>query len=332
MPRSDSSSPPAPLSLRERGNEAAANHFNGRRYFNPNGANGPSLWMVPRMLLTPRARWPFSIPVEPQKPPVVRGDQLAITFVGHATFLLQVAGTSIMTDPVYAGRASPTQFTGPRRVRAPGVRLDDLPPISIVLLSHNHYDHCDVRALVELQHRFGPTFITPLGNGRLLRAAGIDRVEELDWWQTATRSAVPITLTPAQHNSARWILDRNRALWGGFLIELAGKRIYFAGDSGYGPHFAEIGRRLAPMDLALLPIGAYEPRWFMKDIHMNPEEAVQTHLDLGAARSIAMHHGVFHLTTEAIDEPAMRLAQALSARAIPAGDFRTIEVAESIVI
>ena len=307
-------------------------HFDGHRYFNPNGANGPSLWTVPRMLLTRRARWPVSIPVQPRKPPSVPEKQVALTFIGHATFLIQAAGTNILTDPVYADRASPSQSTGPRRVRAPGVRFEDLPPISIVLLSHNHYDHCDVHALLELDRRFEPTFITPIRNGRLLRSVGIHQVEELDWWHASTRSGIPITLTPAQHNSARGMFDRNHALWGGFLIEVAGKRIFFAGDSGYGPHFQEIGRRLTPIDLALLPIGAYEPRWFMKDIHMNPEEAVQVHCDLGAAASIAMHWGVFHLTAEAIDEPVARLARALASRGIPARYFRTVEVGASVVI
>ena len=307
-------------------------HFDGRRYFNPNGANGPSLWMVPRMLLTPRTRWPVSIPVEPQTPPLVQGKQVAITFIGHSTFLIQAAGAGILTDPVYADRASPSQRKGPRRVRAPGVRFDDLPPISIVLLSHNHYDHCDLRALVHLKNRFEPTFITPLGNGRLLRSAGIDQVEELDWWKASTQRGISISLTPAQHGAARGLFDRNHALWGGFLIEIVGKRIFFAGDSGYGPHFEEIGRRLTPIDLALLPIGAYEPRWFMKDIHMNPEEAVQAHFDLGAARSIAMHFGVFQLTAEGIDEPAAWLAQALASREVPTSDFRIVEVGASVII
>ena len=307
-------------------------HFDGRRYFNPNGANGPSLWMVPRMLLTRRTRWPVSIPVQPQQPPIVREKQVAITSIGHSSFLIQAAGTAVLTDPVYADRASPSQSTGPRRVRAPGVRFEDLPPVSIVLLSHNHYDHCDLRALLELQRRFEPTFITPIGNGRLLRSAGIDQVEELDWWNASTRSSIPITLTPAQHSAARGLFDRNHALWGGFLLEVVEKRIFFAGDSGYGPHFEEIRRRLTPIDLALLPIGAYEPRWFMKDIHMNPEEAVQAHVDLGAAGSIAMHFGVFQLTTEGIDEPAARLSQALTLRGIPAGDFRIVDVGASVII
>ena len=307
-------------------------HFDGRRFFNPGGANGQPLWLVPRMLLTPRARWPSSIPVTPRRPPTVGPDDVVITFIGHATFLLQVATTNLLIDPVYAERASPVSFAGPRRVRAPGVRFDDLPAISLVLLSHNHYDHCDLGALRALDRRFQAPVVTPLGNGRLLRSAGIRRVEEIDWWQRATTAPCPITLTPAQHFSSRNMLDRNRALWGGFLLDALGRRILFAGDTGFGPHFREIAARLAPIDLALLPIGAYEPRWFMEDIHMNPAEAVQAHLDLAARRSIAMHFGTFQLTPEGIDDPVRELANALRERGVPAERFRTVEVGESVAL
>ncbi len=255
------------------------------------------------MLLTPRTRWPSRIPVEPRRPPTVGPDDLVVTFVGHATFLIQVGAISLLTDPVYAERASPVSFAGPRRVRAPGVRFDDLPAISLVLVSHNHYDHCDLGTLLALDRRFHPQLVAPIGNGRLLRSAGIGRVEEIDWWQRASAAPLPVTLTPAQHFSSRNMFDRNRGLWGGFLIEAAGRRILFAADSGYGAHFREIAARLGPIDLALLPIGAYEPRWFMQDIHMNPAEAVRAHLDLGARQSVAMHFGTFQLTPEGIDEP-----------------------------
>ena len=288
--------------------------------------------MIPRLLLTRRTRWPSGIPVEPRRPPTVRPDDVAVTFVGHATFLIQTASTNLLTDPVYAERASPVSFAGPRRVRAPGVRFDDLPAISLVLLSHNHYDHCDLGTLRAIDRRFRPRLVTPIGNGRLLRSAGIRQVEEIDWWQHANTAPLTITLTPAQHFSARGMLDRNRALWGGFLIEAAGRRIFFAADSGYGPHFREIAARLGPFDLALLPIGAYEPRWFMKDIHMNPGEAVQAHLDLGARHSIAMHFGTFQLTPEGIDEPVRELTKALRDRGVPPERFRTLDVGESVAV
>ena len=285
--------------------------------------------MVPRLLLAPRARWPSRVPVEPRRPPHIGPDDVVVTFVGHATFLIQVGPTNLLIDPVYAERASPVSFAGPRRVRAPGVRFDELPNISVVLLSHNHYDHCDLRTLRALDRRFQLRVVAPIGNSRLLRSAGIRHVEEIDWWETADSAPLPITLTPAQHFSSRGIFDRNRALWGGFLIEAAGRRILFAGDSGYGPHFREIAVRLGPIDLALLPIGAYEPRWFMKDIHMNPAEAVQAHLDLAARQSLAMHFGTFQLTPEGIDEPVRELAKALGER-VAAEQFRTAEVAESV--
>jgi len=305
-------------------------HFDGRRFFNPNGANGQPVWMVPRLLLTRRTPWPSRIPVEPRLPPTVGPEDVVVTFVGHATFLLQVAATNVLIDPVYAERASPVSFAGPRRVRAPGVRFDDLPPIALVLLSHNHYDHCDLETLRALDRRFHAPVVTPLGNGRLLRSAGIREVEEIDWWQRASTAPLPITVTPAQHFASRNMLDRNRALWGGFLIEALGGRILFAGDSGYGPHFREIAARLSPIDLALLPIGAYEPRWFMKDIHMNPAEAVQAHFDLAARHSIAMHFGTFQLTPEGIDEPVREPRAALRERGVPAELFRTVSVGESV--
>src|SRR5438552_2250072 len=219
-------------------------HFDGSRFYNPNGANGQPLWKVPRLLLTPWTRWPSEVPVQPRRPPTPGPDQVVVTFVGHASFLIQFADVSVLTDPVYSRRASPVSFGGPRQVRAPGVPFDDLPTISLVLLSHNHYDHCDLGTLQRLERRFHPTFVTPLGNGRLLRSAGIRQVEEIDWWETASAAPLPVTLIPAQHFSSRNMLDRNRALWGGFLIEAAGCRILFAADSGYGAHFREIGARL----------------------------------------------------------------------------------------
>lgn len=277
------------------------------------------------MLLARRTRWPSKISVAQHRPTDLAPDDVVVTHIGHATFLIQVGGTKLLTDPMYSDRASPVSFAGPRRVREPTVRFDDLPTISLVLLSHNHYDHCDLRTLQLLERRFNPLVVTPLGNGRPLRSASLRRVEELDWWERSSSAPTPITLTPAQHFSARHPFDRNRALWGGFLIEAGAYRIFFAGDSGYGPHFAQIAARLGPIDLALLPIGAYEPRWFMKDIHMNPAEAVQAHFDLAARQSIAMHFGTFQLTPEGIDEPVSELTKALRERGVPAANFRIVD-------
>ena len=308
-------------------------HFDGKRFFNPNGANGRGFRDVPRMLTVARSRWPRDVPITPRRPPPLeRADDIIVTFVGHATFLIQTGAGNLLTDPFFSRRASPVPFAGPRRSRAPGVRIEDLPPIATILLSHNHYDHCDLAALRALARRFDPLLVTPLGNARFGRAAGMRRVEELDWWQQLDTGAMRVVATPAQHFSARHPFDRNEALWAGFRIEVAGRRLYFAGDSGYGPHFKEIGARLGPPDLALLPIGAYEPRWFMKDIHMNPEEAVAAHLDVGSRLSVAMHHATIQLTPEPIDAPAQALAVALAARGIGEDRFRIVAIGDSVTL
>jgi L-ascorbate metabolism protein UlaG (beta-lactamase superfamily) len=307
-----------------------SDHCDGRRFVNPTGDGGQPFSAVPRMLLERRTPWPARVDQPWRRPPGLDGAEAVVTFIGHATFLIQTASANILTDPVYSQRAGPLNLVGPRRVRQPAVRFEDLPPISAVLLSHNHYDHCDLRTLRMLAERFDPIVVTPLGNGALVRSARIRRVEELDWWQKAKSSAPVVTLTPAQHFSARSPRDRNRALWGGFLLVTGSRRVFFAGDSGYAPLFREIRECLGPIDLALLPIGAYEPRWFMRPIHMNPAEAVQAHLDLEAAESIGMHFGTFQLTTEGIDDPLRALEDARRARNIPPSQFRTLGFGESV--
>lgn len=304
-------------------------HHDGKRFFNPVTTPNPTLRDVNRMLRTRRAPWPQRVPVTPCVPPLPAPDEALVTFVGHSTFLLQTPHGAAITDPQFSERASPVRFAGPRRVRAPGVSLADLPEITVVLLSHNHYDHCDVPSLRALVRRFAPHVVTPLGNGRLLHSLGARSVDELDWWDATTVASFAVTATPARHFSARTPFDRNRALWSGFVARADRHSVYFAGDSGYGPHFAEIAARTAPIDLALLPIGAYEPRWFMGPIHMNPEEAVQAHIDLGARQSVAMHFGTFQLTPEPIDEPAERLVAARRERGIADESFRVLEVGET---
>ena len=306
-----------------------SDHFDGQRFFNPTGLAAQPFSAVPRMLLERRTAWPARIEVAPRVLPALDGSAAVVTFIGHATFLIQTAAGNILTDPMFSERASPLRMIGPRRVRQPALRFDSLPPISTVLLSHNHYDHCDLHTLRRLAARFDPIVVTPLGNGALLRSARIRRVEELDWWQEAKAPAWPITLTPAHHFSARSPFDRNRALWGGFSLTVDRTRIYFAGDSAYSSLFAAVRHRIGPIDLALLPIGAYEPRWFMKAVHMNPAEAVQAHLDLGAPESIGMHFGTFQLTTEGIDEPLRALEDARAAHGVAPSRFRTLDFGES---
>jgi L-ascorbate metabolism protein UlaG (beta-lactamase superfamily) len=225
-----------------------------------------------------------------------------VTFVGHSTFLIQAAGVTLLVDPVFSDRAGPFGLLGPRRVRRPGIALADLPSVDVILVSHNHYDHCDLATLRALKRSFDPQFVTPAGNVRTLRKTGSSRAIELDWWDSATVAGVTVTVTPAQHFSARTPWDRNRALWGGFSIHIGGRHVYFAGDTGYMRHFRAIRERIGAIDLAILPIGAYEPRWFMQSLHMNPADAVQAHTDLGSPLAIASHFGTFRLTAEGIDD------------------------------
>jgi L-ascorbate metabolism protein UlaG (beta-lactamase superfamily) len=307
-------------------------HFDGKKFFNPSGPSLQPFSATPRMLLTRRTSWPRSVPVTQREPPTRHSTDIVVTFIGHATFLIQTPTETILTDPVFAEHAGPFGLFGPRRVRRPGIAFDRLPPVSVILLSHNHYDHCDVHALRALARRNDPTVITPLGNRRLLRSAGVRRVEELDWWdeRNAVGAGVQVRLTPAHHFSARTPFDRNRALWGGFLLTSGARRIYFAGDTAYTNVFKDIHERYGPVDLAMLPIGAYEPRWFMRSIHMNPAEAVQAHVDLRAAASIATHFGTFQLTPEGIDEPVRALADARDRQSVAPTAFRALDVGESM--
>ncbi len=307
-----------------------SDHHDGQRFFNPSAPDARPLRAVPKMMSEPRARWPRSVPVQ-AGPPVPHDPSawVTLTFVGHSTFLIQTSTVTIITDPVFSERASPLSFIGPKRVRAAGIPIAQLPRIDLVLLSHNHYDHCDLPSLRSIARRFDPVLVTPLGNAALARRAGFSRVEERDWWEAATATPLPVTVTPAQHFSARTPFDRNRALWGSFVVEIEGRRLFFGGDSGYAPHFREIRERHGAIDLALLPIGAYEPRWFMGPIHLNPDEAVRAHLDLGAARSIGMHFGTFQLTTEAIDEPLRALDRARQAHGVADTSFYVLDVGAS---
>ena len=239
----------------------------------------------------------------------------AITFIGHASFVVQFAGVTLLTDPVFSHRASPVSFAGPRRVRAPGIALTQLPKIDLILLSHNHYDHADLASLRGVRAAHSPQAVTLLGNAKLLAKAGLSATE-LDWWQATSHGPLRITATPARHFSRRGLTDGNAALWGGFMLEAGSARILFAGDSGAGPHWAAIAARLGPPDLALLPIGAYDPPWLMAPVHMNPEQAVDAHLALGARHSVGMHFGTFRLTDEAIHEPVQRLEKACAQHGI----------------
>jgi N-acyl-phosphatidylethanolamine-hydrolysing phospholipase D len=234
----------------------------------------------------------------------------ALTWIGHATFLFRLDGASFLTDPVFSERASPLSFAGPRRLVPPGVPLDRLPPPDFALLSHDHYDHTDLPSVRALAAR-GIPFVVPRGLGALVREAGAVVAAELSWWQSAELRGVQVTCVPARHFSGRGLTDRNRRLWGGFVVAGRERRVYHSGDTALFEGFAEIGRRLGPLDLAALPVGAYEPAAMMAPIHLNPEEAVEATLALGARRVVGMHFGTFDLSDEPLDEPPRRfLAEA----------------------
>jgi len=286
-------------------------HFDGKRFFNPDAPQARGFLDALQWKLTsrPEPSSRFVSDVEPSKPPgSVEGNGLRVTLINHSTVLLQQSGINILTDPIWSERASPFTSIGPRRRRPPGVRWEDLPRIHIALLSHNHYDHLDLFTLRRLTDRGECQFVVPARVARLLRSWGIGPVHELDWGESLSLAPITIHSVPAMHFSARSLFDRNRTLWCGYAIEAADRVVYFAGDTGFGDHFARIRERFGAPRLALLPIGAYEPRWFMSPVHMTPDEAIRAHQILGAETSIAIHHGTFQLGDEGIDTPKRRLA------------------------
>jgi N-acyl-phosphatidylethanolamine-hydrolysing phospholipase D len=237
----------------------------------------------------------------------------SVTWIGHATMLVRMDGVTFLTDPMFSSRASPLAFAGPERLVPPGVPLAALPTIDFAVLSHDHYDHTDLESIRALAAR-GVRFIVPLGFGPLLRDAGVARVDELDWWESIDAGPVRVHCVPAQHFSGRGLTGHNRRLWAGWIVAGATRRYYHAGDTGYSSDFEEIGRRLGPIDLAAVPIGAYEPRPMMGPVHVNPEEAVRIALDVRAWRTVGMHFGTFDLTDEPLDEPPVRFRTAAAAR------------------
>ena len=309
-----------------------SDHFDGTRFFDVNGSAPRSLadqWRWWRN--GEREKWPESAPSPYSDTPPARvsGAEWRISYVGHASFLLQTAGLNILIDPVWSERCSPVSFAGPKRVNAPGIAFEALPPIDIVLVSHCHYDHLDVETLSRLTAAHPARVVTPLGNDTIMtnHDAAI-RAAAYDWHQRVELGPnTNVTLVPTRHWAARGLTDRNKALWASFVIETPAGRIYHVADSGYGDgqHFRDARDRYGPFRLAVLPIGAYEPRWFMRDMHMNPAESVKAFGDCGAQFALGHHYGTFQLTDEAIDAPARALEAARVEAEIEPERFRLLQ-------
>lgn len=308
-------------------------HFNGKKFFNPeiddalHGFTDMVKWQFTRE----PGVWREYIDLSPGPPPPARvaTGELRVTFVNHSTVLLQIDGLNFLTDPIWSDRAGPVSWAGVKRVHSPGIRFDDLPPIDAILLSHNHYDHLDLPTLRRLRDKWNPPIYTGLGNDRYLAKKGFTKVTALDWWQATTGpGGMKITFLPAQHFSGRSLTDHFKTLWGGFYLDSSSGGVYFAGDTGYASHFRQIRERLGAPRLALLPIGAYEPRWFMAKMHTNPEDAVKAHLELGAAASMGIHFGTFRLADDGQDQPVADLQKARERSFIAPEQFFTLSPGE----
>lgn len=319
----------------------ASDHFNGLHFFDPDGAPPRALGEVLRWQFgggRKRAKWPDWVPSPHADTPPERvdGDKVRLSFVGHASWLIQTGGLNLLVDPVWSLRVSPVAWAGPKRHNDPGIVFEKLPKIDVVLVSHGHYDHLDIATLSRLAKNFAPRVITPLGNDVTMRSADPTiKAEAFDWHdRVELGGGIAVTLVPTRHWTARGMFDRNKALWASFVLETPAGKIYIVCDSGYGDggHFRRVAEKHGPLRLAILPIGAYEPRWFMRDQHMNPEDAVKALADCGAQEALGHHHGTFQLTDEAIDAPAQALVEALDAAKIPQERFVAMKPGQVVEI
>ncbi|HEY7773960.1 MAG TPA: MBL fold metallo-hydrolase [Marinagarivorans sp.] len=306
----------------------SSDNFQAGKFQNLEPIEAKSLWgFIKARMTTDWAKWPKDVIINEGAPPPtsLNGSNARITFINHATVLIQVAGLNIITDPHFTERCSPLSFAGPKRVHKPGIAFHNLPKIDAVLISHDHYDHLDLATIEKLVHRDAPVIFAGLGVKRHLEQDA--KVIEMDWWdQKALSDNVAIHFAEVQHFSGRGLWDKNTTLWGGFVIEVRGKtKIYFGGDSGYGGHYHRTYDRFGPMDLALIPIGAYAPRDFMAPVHLDPAQAVQAHKDLHAKQSIGIHFGTFQLTAEQIDEPERLLKSARAEQQLGEDEFITLQ-------
>lgn len=316
---------------------APSDHFDGERFRNLVPGENRNLghvlaWQLGKDESVPWPDW-IEAPTFPPPPArVTRG--IRVTFVNHATMLVQMDGTNVLTDPVWSYRVGPTSWLGPRRHKHPGIRFEDLPTIDAIVISHNHYDHCDVPTLRRVVERDMPIVIGGLGTAALLAKNDLGQAKaiDLDWWESRDVRDVRVTFAPAQHGSMRTAFDRNHTLWGSYYLRGSTGSVYFAGDTAEGPHFRMVRERLGPPTIALLPIGAYKPRWFMKPVHIDPDEAVAAHFELGARRSVGVHWGTFDQADEGFYEPVEDLERARAAARLPDDAFVALENGASITM
>ncbi len=318
-----------------------SDHFNGTTFFNRDKVQSSLIGLLKWVTNRDQGEWsiedwntrtdaPFGTPPPNRVGDGINVGKVRITFINHATMLIQTDGLNILTDPVWSERVSPFGFMGPKRARPAGIRLEDLPPIDVILLSHNHYDHLDVATLKTLVAAHKPRIFTTLGVGLLLEQEGIPIAGELDWWQSCRLvDDVKLHCVPAQHFSGRGFSDRNATLWCGFVVASATSgNIYFVGDSGYNVHFKQIREKFGAFRVAMIPIGAFRPEWFMSPVHISPREAVQVFQDIGAPLSIAMHYGTFPLADDGEREPVTALHAALKTAGIDSTRFVALREGE----
>jgi L-ascorbate metabolism protein UlaG (beta-lactamase superfamily) len=311
-------------------------HFDGRKFYHKE-----KNFTIPDVIKWGWTRepkkWPEWIENKMYPKPVSRvaKGQLKVTFINHASTLLQFDSLNVLTDPIWSERASPVSFSGPKRVRKPGIELENLPPVDIIIISHNHYDHLDLWTLKEVQKRFDPVIYVGLGVKAFLEDEGFHNVKELDWWQkdSVTFKNTTISIVPSRHNSQRGIDDGDETLWGGYVLTTSKGPIYFAGDTGYGKFLEEIHKRYEEFRLGLIPVGAYEARWFMYTHHMNPEDAVKAHKLLNIRQSIGIHFGTFNdLTDEGYNDPQTALMKALKTYSVDTREFQMLDFGESRMV
>lgn len=313
-----------------------SDHFDGKKFINPAGVQPAGFkdlikWMRHRE----KREWKEIKDAKFGPAPAERvdGDSIVVTFVNHSTFLIQTKGLNILTDPVWSEYASPVSFAGPKRMRPPGIRFEDLPRIDIILLTHNHYDHLDINTLKNISSLYNPVIYTPLGVGLFLKKKGIDNFREMDWWdEVELVFGIKLICTPAQHFSGRGMFDRDKTLWSGFALMTEKGSIYYSGDTGFGEFFYEIATRIAPVRLAFLPIGAYKPSWFMSPIHTSPAEAVMIHQILKSPQSIGMHFGTFALADEGMEEPGDELNKLIEQKVLTVEEFVRLNEGKAIII